>query len=133
MAKIARRKLAAYIASELHNGADVQKLAQQVVAYLGEHRQVNQLELLLRDVEAVLASEHGVVPVRISSAYPLAQDTRQAITEFVKAAEGARSVVITDEATDEALIGGAIITTPSSTFDNSVRTQLRQLTATTKE
>lgn len=133
MAKVARRKLAQYIASELQSKADVQELAQRVVAYLVEYRQVNQLELLIRDVEAELAKEYGSVSVKVTSAYPLEKTTKQAITEFVKAAEGVRSVVITDETTDEALIGGAIITTPSSTFDNSVRTQLRQLTATTKE
>lgn len=133
MQKIARRKLAAHIASQLHAGANPRTIAQQTAAYLAEQKQTNQMELLIREIEAELAEQYDAVAVRVVSAHPLTAETRAAITACIKEAEGAQSVVITDETTDSALIGGAIVSTPSSTFDSSIRSQLQQLRATTKK
>jgi F-type H+-transporting ATPase subunit delta len=131
--RIARRKLAYYLAGQLQAGSDAKELAQQTVAYLVAEKQVGQVELLIREIESQLASEFDVVTARITTARPMSDAVRTNIEAFVKAAEGARSVVIADEATDPDLIGGAVIQTPGSIFDSSIRTQLRQLTASTKE
>lgn len=133
MAKIARRKIARYLATELHNGADARSLAQTAVAYLIEQKQTNQLELLIRDIEVALAELYGAVSVHITSARPLNEAAQQAILVFVREAEHATSAIIIDEHTDSDLIGGVVVKTPTSIFDSSIRTQLRQLTAATKE
>lgn len=133
MQKIARRKIAAYVAAQLQNGADVDLLARQTAAYLIEQKQTKQLELLIRDIEASLADQFGAVSVRIVSAQPLEDRTRQAIKEFVLKTENAIDVVIAEESNDSALVGGVVFSTPSSVFDASVRTKLRHLRALTKE
>ena len=131
--KLSRRKLAEYVAEQLRANADVQKLAKQIVAYLAENKQLNQLELLIRDVEAECAAQYGVVTARVTSARPLDEATKDVLQQFVKAAEQASDVVIADDTVNPDLIGGVVVQTPSSTFDSSIRTKLRQLTATTKE
>lgn len=133
MHAIARRKVARHLAEQLHQGAAVAQLTDQAVAYLIEQKQTNQVELLIRDIEAELAERYNVVTARITTARPVDAQTRNKLTEFIKDAMQADQVVIAEESVDEDLIGGAVITTPNSTFDSSVRSKLRQLTATTKE
>lgn len=130
--KITRRRIARYVASQLHAGENPAQLAKRTAAYLADTKQTGQMELLIRDVEAELANQYDIVTARVTSAHELSPATRDAITKFVAAAEGARSVVIADEATDPDLIGGVVISTPSSHFDSSIRTKLRQLTATSE-
>lgn len=133
MQKIARRRLANYVATELQAGADVRGLAKRVVAYLREQKRLNQWELLIRDIETILAAEYGVVSARVTSARPLDTGVRKNLEDFLKSALEAKQVVVTDEIVDENLIGGVIVETPTSTFDSSVRGKLQQLAAITKE
>lgn len=127
-----RRTLADYVALQLHDGIDPSKLAQQVVAYLVESKRTSQIELLIRDIEASLSARYGVVATRVTTARPLDAQTRQALAAFVREAEGAQQVVITEESIDENLLGGVIAETPNGVFDSSIRNALRQLQATTK-
>jgi F-type H+-transporting ATPase subunit delta len=133
MAKIARRKLALHLAEQLHKGVSPKKLAAQTAAYLLEHRQTGDWELVIRDVEEILSTSYGVTSARITSARPLDEATRSNLTVFIREAEGVKEVVVSEELVDESLIGGVIIRTPSSVFDSSIRTKLRKLQATTKE
>jgi len=133
MPKIARRRLANHVAKELQAGADVRTLAKQVVAYLREQRQLNQWELLVRDIETILAAEYGVVSARVTSARPLDATVRKNLADFLKSALDAKQVVLTDEQVDENLIGGVVLETPTAVFDSSVRGKLQQLAAITKE
>ena len=132
MQKISRRKLAEHIADQLNAGANTQQLVNQTVAYLQEQRQLGQWELLLRDVEDVLAAKYSTVSVHITSARQLDAGTSTKLIDFIKQAEDAKSVVVTSETVDTELIGGAIVRTPSNVFDSSVRSKLKQLVATTK-
>lgn len=132
MQKISRRKLAEYIADQLKAGASVKKLVAHVIAYLQEERQIQQWELLLRDVEDILATKYGVVSTHMTTARPADDHTRSQLVDFIKRAEQASSVIITSETIDEDMIGGVVVYTPSNTFDSSVRSKLKQLVATTK-
>lgn len=132
MQKIARRKVANYIASQLAEGVTTKTIAQQAVAYLVDTKQTGQLELLIRDIETALAAR-GTVAASVTSAFTLDSATRTAISEFIKEAEHAESVVITTESVDPDLIGGVIVRSPNRVFDGSVRSQLKSLTAFTKE
>lgn len=132
MPKIARRKLATYFVTQLEAGVSAKKLAEQAVAYLVEERQVGQLELLIRDIEQA-AAQRGVVVAHIETAKPLQADATKQISDFVRAAENAREVIVTETETNPELIGGVIVRTPTSVFDGSIRAKLRQLQATTKE
>lgn len=130
---LSRRKLADYVALGLNEGADPKELAAQVAAYLIDAKRTGQVELLIRDIEFALATGYNVVSARITTSRPLDASTRQLLAEFVREAEKASQVVITDEKVDESLLGGVIAETPGGVFDSSIRSALRQLQATTKE
>lgn len=133
MAKLARRKIAAHLAKQLFEGKSPKELAQHAAAYLAENRQTAQAELLIRDVEVLLADNYQAVPVRVVSARSLDNATRQHIIRFVQESESAKSVIIVDEQVDPSLIGGVIVSTPTNIFDSTVRRQLQQLTVATKD
>lgn len=132
MQKIARRKVAHYIAEQLVEGVSVKTIAQQTVAYLVDTKQTGQIDLLIRDIETALAAR-GTVAASITSAFAVDDATRAIISEFIKEAEHAESVVIVNESVDPDLIGGVIVRSPNRVFDGSVRSQLKSLTAFTKE
>lgn len=132
MKKISRRKIAEYVAKELHKGADVKQLAQKTIAYLQSEGQVMQWELLVRDIEDVLATTYSTVSMHVTTARPLDAATRTQLVDFVKQVEKADAAVVVSESIDEALIGGVVIKTPNKVFDSSVQSKLKQLVATAK-
>jgi len=132
MQKITRRKLAEYLADQLHAGKPTKKLVDQAVAYLKDQGQLTDWELLVRDIEDVLARKYSAVAAHITTAHVLDAEMRKALVDFIKQAEQARSVIVVSEEVDTDLIGGAIVRTPSNVFDSSVQSKLKQLVATTK-
>lgn len=131
MQKIARRKVAEYTAQQLADGVAPKVIASQLVAYLVDAKQTNQLELLIRDIQAALVAR-GTVAIDITSARELDDAARKIISSFVAKAEHAESVVITHESVDPDLIGGVVVHTPDRVFDGSVRKSLKNLTAKAK-
>jgi len=132
MQKITRRKVAEYVADQLHSGVSTKKLVDQAVAYLKDQGKLADWELLVRDVEDVLARKYHVVSARITTARALDADTRKALKDFIMQTEKAQSVTIVSETVDADLIGGVVVRTPSNVFDSSVQSKLKQLVATTK-
>ena len=134
MQKLARRKIATYVADQLVAGADVSKLTDQVVAYLTEQRQTDQVELLIRDIEAALAG-HGVSVVHLKSAQKLTDAQKQEATAMVQREEQTKHAVVSTEQVDPELIGGIVVRTSQSVFDGSLQGRLKQLSrlATTTE
>lgn len=132
MKKISRRKIAEYLADELNNGANVKELAQKATAYLQDEGQLGQVELLLRDVEDVLATKYNTVAMHVTSARPLDLTSSKQLVAFIKEVEKADEAVIVSETVDEALIGGVVIKTPEKVLDSSVQSKLKQLVATAK-
>ena len=128
MQAISRRKLAHYVADQLLAGANQTELLGQVAAYLVDSKRVNQAELLIRDIEAVLGRDHGHVLAHVTSARELSAGLLQAIATFVKNAENATAVEVSTSI-DPSLLGGVIIKTPSSELDASVRKKLMLLQA----
>lgn len=126
MQKLARRKIADYAATQLAEGADVQQLSQDIVAYLVETKQTSQLELLIRDIEASLAN-YGTSVAHITSAHALDGASRDTITNFIKEFEHAKQVVIASESVDPELLGGVHIRSSQRVFDGTVRSTLKQL------
>ncbi len=123
-AKLSRRKIAAYFASELIAGRDATKA---LAAYLIESKRIREADLIVRDIEAALA-DRGVLLADIASSRELASDTKQAITAFLKQATGAKDVHIRPHV-DPYLLGGVRIDTPGARLDTTLRTRLNQLTA----
>ena len=126
MQTISRRRLATYISDELVRGAAVKPLLSQVASYLLEHKQTNQVELLVRDIEAILARDHGVVLAKVISARELSIGLIKNIEQFVASSEDAKQVEVSTSV-DPSLLGGIIIRTPSAELDTTVRKQLNAL------
>lgn len=128
MQSISRRKIAIYISDQLAAGKPVKPLLSQAASYLVEHKQTNQAELLVRDIEALLASEHDIVLARVISARELSTGLIASIKQYVAGAQGARTVEVSTSV-DPSLLGGVIVRTPSAEFDASIRKQLNELRA----
>lgn len=126
MQTFSRRKLATYIASELAKGTAVKPLLQKAASYLIERGQVGNVDLLARDIEAVLARDHGVVLAKVISARELSAGLLKNIEQFVAAAESAKQVEVATSV-DPSLLGGVIIRTPRAELDTTVRKKLNDL------
>lgn len=128
MQKLSRRRVASYAAGQLAKKQSPMKLANYLAAYLVESKQVAQVELLIKDIEAVLAAKHNVVTADVMTARPLSEALRTSIRTLVTNTHGAAEVII-NESVEPELIGGLAITTPNGHFDGSVRKKLQHLQA----
>lgn len=126
MQTISRRKLATHIATQLAGGKSTKDVLRQAAAYLVEHRIVGQADLLIRDISAILARNHGVVLAEVISARELSEGIITNIEHFVAKAEGAKQVEVSARV-DPSLLGGVIIRTPRAELDTTVRKQLNEL------
>lgn len=125
-ANISRRKIATHVADELAKGRPVKPLVQHVAAYLVDHKLVSQADLLVRDIEAALARDHGLLLAEVISARELSNAILQNIRQFVATAEGAKQVEVS-ASVDPSLLGGVIIRTPRAELNTTVRKQLNAL------
>lgn len=126
MQTISRRKIATYIADQLAAGKAANTLFAQAAGYLIEHKKQNQAELLVRDIEAALARDHGIVLAQVVSARELSAGIISNIEQFVLASEGAKQVEVSAHV-DPSLLGGVVIRTPRAELDTTVRKQLNAL------
>ncbi len=126
-ATLSRRLVARHAAEQLVAGDDVTKLAEQLVAYLAESKRLGQVDFLIRDIELVLAQEYGRVTIHLTSARELSDTLKELVTKQITSASGASEAMIADATVDSSLIAGIIARTPTSTFDSSVKTRLKQL------
>jgi len=123
-ARLSRRKIAIFVTNKLlagnHQALEVMR---ELAAYLVTERRTRELDLIVRDIEEMLA-ESGVVVADVASARPLSE----AMKTEVAAMLGASSVQLR-ESVDEALLGGIRIDTPGKRFDGTIRHKLTALRA----
>jgi len=124
MAKISRRKIAAYIANELIAGRDIVK---QLAAYLIDTKREGEVALIVRDIESALA-ERGVLFADIASSRPLVDEVERSIAGYLKKSTGASDVRLRKHV-DEELLGGVRIDTPDARLDATLRHRLNQILA----
>lgn len=123
--KLSRRVLARHIAAELRSGKNRKDIVQSLAAYVIEHRLVGQLELILADVSANLATM-GHIEATVTTARPLTDELRKELLEYVKRTNGSKDITL-NELVDPSLLGGVIVETPGKRFDASVSTKLKRL------
>ncbi len=123
-AKLSRRKIAAYCADELLAGRNVIK---QLAAYLTETHRENEMDLIVRDIEAALA-ERGLVVADLHSSRKLGDDTKNAIASFLAQTMNAERVVMR-ESVDDSLLGGVRVSAAGRELDTTLRRRLNQLKA----
>ncbi len=133
--KQARTKIAQVIADRTLKKGVSKQLSREVAAYLLSERRVNELDSVLRDVQADWA-EDGYVEVLASSAHALTDVTKADITKQVKELYPVAQQIIVTEVHDPAIIGGVRLSVANRQLDLSVEAKLnrfRQLTTAGKD
>jgi F-type H+-transporting ATPase subunit delta len=121
--RISRRKLAQYVAEKLEAGVSTRSTLRELAAYLAESRRVREYELIVRDIEDVLAGR-GTVIADVTSAHELSDDSRKNIKKTL----GSSSVYLR-EIVDASVLGGVRIDTPGKRYDSTIRHKLNALKA----
>jgi F0F1-type ATP synthase delta subunit len=121
--RISRRKLAGYIVDELKAGISVKEAIAEVAAYLVDTRRTREYELVVRDIEEVLA-ERGTVVADVTTAHPLSAALRHEITTLLHADD-----VQLRETVDIDVLGGVRIDIPGQRYDGTIRRKLNALRA----
>ena len=100
--KLSRRKLATFVAAELQTG-NGEVAIKQAAAYMIETKQKHAVDLLVRDIEEILA-ESGTVVADVTSARTLASEEKDMIAKLL----GAEKLHLR-ETVDEGVLGGVKI------------------------
>lgn len=133
--KTPRTDISKTISDRTLKGGSVDELSREVAAYLLKERRVNELDSLMRDVQADRA-EAGIVEVIASSAHVLDSGTKADIAKQIKAIYPNAKQIIVTEAHDSDIIGGVRLSLANQQLDLSVEAKLnkfKQLTATGKD
>jgi F-type H+-transporting ATPase subunit delta len=118
--KLTRTQLANYLVT--HHSDDA---VNHVAAYLFSTGRAKEVDLVIREVEAVL-SKRGRAVAHIASARKLDADQQRSIIKMLKERTNAQSVEIINNV-DPSLLGGVVVSTPEMEVDLSVRNKLERL------
>lgn len=119
-ASVSRRKLAEYCTGQIIAG-DIATAIQQLAAYLIETGREREADLIVRDIEGILA-ERGVVLATVTTAHPLSAALRSALAELLQG-----KTVHMHEIVDESVLGGVRIELPGKLYDATVKRKLESL------
>ena len=117
--RLSRRALATFVAKELLAGND--QAIDWLAALLIEERREREADLLVRDIESILA-DSGQMIVQVDTARPLDAATKQEIESMFDQHE-----VHIKETVRPELIGGVKITTPTQSLDRTIAKKLEML------
>ena len=117
--RLSRRALATFVAKELLAGND--QIIDWLAALLIEERREREADLLVRDIESILA-DSGQMIVQVDTARPLDAATKQEIESMFDQHE-----VHIKETVRPELIGGVKITTPTQSLDRTIAKKLEML------
>jgi F0F1-type ATP synthase delta subunit len=123
--KTSRTRVAGRIADHTLSKGVAKGYAQQVAAYLISEGRVDELESLLRDVQADWAAK-GYVEVLARSAYPLVETVKKDVAQQVKGLYPTAKKVVVTEVRDPSVIGGVQITLADKQLDLSVEAKLNR-------
>ena len=117
--RLSRRALATFVAKELLAGND--QIIDWLAALLIEERREREADLLVRDIESILA-DSGQMIVQVETARPL----DVAIKKEIESMFDQHEVHIKETVRPE-LIGGVKITTPTQSLDRTIAKKLEML------
>ena len=95
------------------------------VAIIIDHRRVNELARIVRQVEQELSDRLGFADAEITSARPLSDGEKRTLEQQVQRRTGKK--VRARYAEDAALLGGAVVRVGSTIYDGSIQGQLKRL------
>lgn len=126
-AQFSRRVIARVIAGKLVTEPSRQDYWMSVLAaFLVDNNRIAEADLIINDIEHELYVQGGQLLVTVTSAHPLTDDVRTALTKLLADRTKAKKVAIT-EAIDPDLLGGLVARTADAELDTSVRTKLNRL------
>lgn len=121
--RLSRRKLAGYVTDKLQAGVPARDALRGVAAYLSESNRTREYELVVRDIEDVLA-ERGIVVANVTTARPLSDAIKKEVASLIVAND-----VQLREIIDETVLGGVLIDVPGKRFDGTLRHKLNAIKA----
>lgn len=123
--KASRTRLAKFVADQtLAEGASP-RFTREIAAYLLNEGRVDELDSLLRDVQADWA-EAGHVEVTARSAFPLTATVKADIRNEVKKIYPSAKQIVINEVADPDVVGGVRLNLPDLQLDLSIRTKLNR-------
>lgn len=120
--RLTRRKIALHVAERLVAGEPVPKALKTAAAYLVDSGRTRERELLVRDIEDILA-EKGTTVADVTTAFPLSDEVRREVLSLVGKKAQLREVV------DPSVLGGIKIDLPGKQYDGTIRRKLTALRA----
>ena len=120
--KLSRRALATYVADALMDGTGRARVVKQLAAYLIDTRRTKELDLIVRDVNTILA-DNGIVNATLTSAFELEAATTAAIERLIVAHTKASKLSL-NKVIEPSVLGGLKISLPDSELDQTVLHQL---------
>ena len=117
--RLSRRALATFVAKELLAGND--QVIDWLAALLIEERREREADLLVRDIESILA-DSGQMIVQVDTARPLDVATKKEIESMFD-----QHKVHIKETVRPEIIGGVKITTPTQSLDRTIAKKLEML------
>jgi F0F1-type ATP synthase delta subunit len=125
VSKTSRGSIATVVANQTLSSGISPKLSHELAAYLLTEGRTNELDPLMRDVQA-LWTEAGYVNATAISAHPINDETIKRIHQTVAGAyPGAKKIVISQEH-DASVIAGVRIELSDSHLDLSIATKLNK-------
>jgi F-type H+-transporting ATPase subunit delta len=118
--RVSRRKLAEFVARGIQSGKGEDALT-KAAAYLIETKQTRSVDLLVRDVEEMLAKD-GVVVADITSARPLSKKDKDAVAELL----GAKELHVR-EIIDPSVLGGLRVEITGKRLDATLKHKIELL------
>ena len=117
---LSRRSLARFVAEKLESGK-VDDVIEQAAAYMIETKQKHSIELLVRDIEAILA-EQGTVIADVTSARALSQSDKDRIAGILNAKK-----LHVRETIDPTVLGGLKIEAAGRRLDATLKHKIDSL------
>jgi F0F1-type ATP synthase delta subunit len=124
--KAPRTRIARTVADTALKQNDTKAYAREIAAYLLSTGRVDELDSLLRDVQAVWADQ-GYVEVLARSAFPLSQTVKTDIEAQVRELYPMAKTVVVSEVADPSVVGGVQLSVAGTQqLDLSVQAKLNQ-------
>ena len=101
------------------------RMVRNFIAVLIDHRRIALLPAIVRQVEVEFNERMGLAMAEVTTARPLADQQRRVLESRVGAVTG--KTIRARYATDDSLLGGAVVKVGSTVYDGSIRGQLERL------
>lgn len=105
--------------------AGLSQLTRNFIGVVARHRRLFALSGMIEGYLRILADRRGEVAARVSTARPLSEAQRTALTDALREVVGGKVTVDLD--VDPSLLGGLIVQVGSRMFDSSLRSKLQRM------